>query len=284
MMSLRAVFISDVHLGTPDCRADQLLSFLQQLNTDSLYLVGDIIDLESLAVRAYWPPSHAAVLGQILTLAATGTRVIYLPGNHDAALRGLVGQTISAIEVRRYTDHLGADGRRYRVSHGDEYDPERLGKDWLVWIGEHARRLVCWMSRGLNRVRRQCGLPYLPLPIVAKSRIQAAIDYIQEYEQRVVDAAREQGYDGHICGHIHFGAIREVAGIRYMNDGDWVEHCTALSEDWQGNWSLLHWTERATELALANAERVHAWLPSRLPLSSLEALRQDALRPKPEAA
>lgn len=283
-MSLRAVFISDVHLGTPDCRAAQLLSFLQQLRTETLYLVGDIIDLESLAVRAYWPNSHAAVIGQILTMAATGTKVIYLPGNHDAPLRGLIGQTISDIDVRRAADHLGVDGRRYRVSHGDEYDPEQLGKDWLVWIGEHARRLVCWMNRGLNRVRRQWGLPYLPLPIVAKSRIQAAIDYIQAYEQRVVDAARAQGYDGHICGHIHFGAIRDVAGIRYMNDGDWVEHCTALSEDVAGNWSLLHWTERATELASADRERVLDLLPGRLPLASLEAFSRLIKGRRSEAA
>lgn len=275
-MSYRAVFISDVHLGTPDCRAEQLLSFLHQLQTDTLYLVGDIVDLESLAVRAYWPASHAAVVGAILELAARGTKVIYLPGNHDAPLRGLIGQTISDIDVRRFAVHQGLDGRRYRVSHGDEYDPERLGKDWLVWIGEHARRLVCWMSRGLNRVRRQLGLPYLPLPIVAKSRIQAAIDYIQEYEQRVVDAAREQGFDGHICGHIHFGAIRDVAGVRYMNDGDWVEHCTALSEDAEGQWSLLHWTERATALATADTAGVYALLPSRLPLNSLEVARQFA--------
>ena len=270
-MRYRSIFISDVHLGTPDCQADYLLGFLQAVRVDQIYLVGDIIDLEAMSERAFWPASHAGVIGQLLLMASRGTRIIYTPGNHDAALRGLAGQTISGIDVRLNAEHVGADGRRFRVSHGDEYDSERLGRDWLVWVGEYARQFVCWLNRGFNRVRRRWGLPYLPLPIVAKSRIEAALNYIQEFEERVSAGAVEGGYDGHICGHIHFGAIRDINGVTYMNDGDWVEHCTALTEDASGQWSLLHWSGSATELARAGIDGVTSRLPARLPLASLQA-------------
>lgn len=270
-MHYRSVFVSDVHLGTPDCRADALLAFLRTVCMERLFLVGDIIDLEAMATRAYWPPSHAAVMAEILSLAARGIDVTYIPGNHDAPVRGLSGQTISGIKVRLNAEHRGADGLRYRVSHGDEYDSERLGKEWLVWLGEYARQFVCWINRGFNGVRQRFGLNYLPLPIVAKSRIGAALTYIREYESRVVAGARDGGFDGHICGHIHFGAIREIDGIRYYNDGDWVEHCTALTEGHDGTWSLVHWTGRAIELVTATAEGVVAHVPAHLPLRSMEA-------------
>ena len=249
LVRCRTAFLSDVHLGTPDCRADYLLGFLRALRCETLYLVGDIVDLEALARRAYWPSSHAAVIGQLLGMAAGGTRVVYIPGNHDAPLRGLAGQTISGIEVKLHAEHLGADGRRYRVSHGDEFDPEHIGKSWLVWVGDHAHRLLCWLSRGVNRVRRGLALPYLPLSIAAKSRIGAALAYIRQYEQRVMACASEGGYDGHVCGHIHYGALHEREGVLYLNDGDWVEHCTAITEGEDGSLSLLHWSERSTTLA-----------------------------------
>jgi len=249
MIDYRSVFISDVHLGTQDCRADYLLDFLRQLRCQTLYLVGDIIDLEALARRSYWPASHAAVLAELLALPTRGIRVIYIPGNHDAPLRGLVGQTISGIELKLHAEHIAADGRRYRVSHGDEFDPEQVGKRWLLWVGEHGQRLLCWMNRSLNRVRRGLALPYLPLTIIIKSRIAAALAYIRDYEQRVAALAAELGYDGHICGHIHFGAIRQIDGVLYLNDGDWVEHCTALTEDVDGRMQLLHWSEQCAALA-----------------------------------
>lgn len=245
----RSVFLSDVHLGTPDCRADYLLGFLRGLNCDTLYLVGDIIDLEALARRSFWPPSHAAVIAQVLALRAQGTRVIYIPGNHDAPLRALVGQSISGVEVKRWAEHVGADGRRYRVSHGDEFDPEQVGKSWLVWVGDHAQQLLCLLNRAVNRIRRGLDLPYWPLSTLAKRRIGAAINYIRGYEGRVAEAARADGYDGHICGHIHFANLREIDGVRYLNDGDWVEHCTALVEHRDGSFELLHCSEQPQVMA-----------------------------------
>jgi UDP-2,3-diacylglucosamine pyrophosphatase LpxH len=258
-----------VHLGTPDCRADYLLGFLRALRCETLYLVGDIVDLEALARRAYWPASHAAVIGQLLGMAASGTRVVYIPGNHDAPLRGLAGQTISGIEVKLHAEHVGADGRRYRVSHGDEFDPEHIGKSWLVWVGDHAHRLLCWLSRGVNRVRRGLALPYLPLSIAAKSRIGAALAYIRQYEQRVVSCAAELGYDGHVCGHIHYGTLHEREGVLYLNDGDWVEHCTAITEGEDGGMTLLHWSEQA---------QVLGHLPPREHLLALDRIRAMPLR------
>ncbi len=245
----RSVFISDIHLGTPDCRVDYLLRFLRELRCETLYLVGDIIDLEALHRRSYWPASHAAALAQVLALRAQGTRVIYIPGNHDAPLRALAGQVISGIEVALWAEHVAADGRRYRVSHGDEYDPEHLGKSWLVWVGDHAQRMLCLLNRGVNRVRRGLALPYWPMTILAKQRIGAALRYIRGYEQRVADAARAGGYDGHICGHIHFGNLREIDGVRYLNDGDWVEHCTALVEHRDGSFELLQCSDQQQPLA-----------------------------------
>jgi UDP-2,3-diacylglucosamine pyrophosphatase LpxH len=273
MTHYRSVFISDVHLGTPDCRAEYLLDCLRQLRCETLYLVGDIIDLEALARRSYWPGSHAAVLGELFGLPARGTRVVYIPGNHDAPLRGLVGQTISGIEVKLHAEHTGADGRRYRISHGDEFDPEQVGKRWLLWVGEHGQRLLCWLNRGFNRVRRGLSLPYLPLTIIAKSRIAGALAYIRQYEQRVAALAAEQGYDGHICGRIHYGTIRQLEGVLYLNDGDWVEHCTALTEHPDGRMELLHWSDQRSALATADAQRVHSALPEKLALASLSPQR-----------
>lgn len=255
----RSVFISDVHLGTPDCKAAYLLDFLRRLRCEQLYLVGDIVDLEALARRPWWHADHGAVLAELLDLAARGTRVVYLPGNHDAPLRGLAGQRFGGIEIALDAVHVGADGRRYRVSHGDEYDPEHLGRAWMLQLGEAMRRALCWTNRRFNALRQRFGLPYLPLSIVVKSHVGKALAYIRAFEARVAAAARAGGYDGHICGHIHFGHVRTIDGVLYLNDGDWVEHCTALVEDATGAMELMHWSEQQAALGRASRELV---LPS----------------------
>jgi len=275
----RTVFISDVHLGTPDCRADYLLDFLQRTRCETLYLVGDIIDLEALAKRSYWPPSHTAVLAELIAIAARGTRVVYIPGNHDAPLRGLVGQSLAGIEVRLYAEHVGADGRRYRVSHGDEFDAAHVGKRWLTWVGERGHRLLLMLNRKLNGLRRHLQLPYLPLSIITKSRLSGALHYIRGYEAAVAAAAREGGFDGHICGHIHFGGVRQIGGVLYLNDGDWVEHCTALTEDACGAMELLHWCEHSTRLARASCELLLPSSVNALAFASLLPVDLSALRP-----
>jgi len=278
-LDYRSIFISDVHLGSPDCRADYLLDFLRSTRCQTLYLVGDIVDLEALSRRSYWPTSHAAVLAELLAIAAGGTRVIYLPGNHDAAMRGLAGQRIGGIEVQLRAEHTGADGRRYRVSHGDEFDPGMIGKRWLTWVGERGHRLLCWLNRSVNGVRQRLQLPYLPLSIITKSRLSGALDYIRGFEAQVAASAVEGGFDGHICGHIHFGGVRQIDGVLYLNDGDWVEHCTALTEDASGTMELLHWCEHRTRLARASSELLLPSSTAALAFGSLSPERLTALRP-----
>jgi UDP-2,3-diacylglucosamine pyrophosphatase LpxH len=256
MLICRSAFISDVHLGTPDCKAAYLLDFLRNLRCEQLYLVGDIIDMEALARRRWWHPDHSAVIAEILTMAERGIPVTYIPGNHDAPMRGMAGQQIGGINVELDAIHLGADGRRYRVSHGDEFDPLHVGRTWILSLGDVLHRFICWTNRRMHAVRRRLDMPYLPLSIIVKSHIGKVLRYIREYEERVADDARERGLDGHICGHIHFGNVRPVNGVLYLNDGDWVEHCTALIEDHAGAMELIHWTEQRTPLGRASRETV----------------------------
>lgn len=255
----RTAFISDVHLGTPDCKSAYLLDFLRQLDCQRLYLVGDIVDMEALAKRAWWHPEHTAVVTELVALAARGVEVIYIPGNHDQPMRQLAGTTLAGIRVQLDAVHEGADGRRYRVSHGDEFDPEHVGKQWLTVLGDAMHRVILWANRRMHAARRRLDRPYLPLSIIIKSHVGMAMGYIRGYEQRVASDARERGLDGHICGHIHFGHVRTMDGVLYLNDGDWVEHCTALVEDFSGAMALIHWTERCTHLGRASRETV---LPS----------------------
>ena len=271
----RSAFISDVHLGTPDCKAGYLLDFLRQLRCEKLYLVGDIIDMEALARRPWWPAEHSAVIAEVLDLVQRGVEVIYIPGNHDAPMRGLHGQNFGGVQVELDAVHVGADGRRYRVSHGDEFDPQQIGRGWMQHVGEAMHRLICWSNRHLHTVRRRLELPYLPLSIIIKSQIGKALAYIRAYEQRVAVDARERGFDGHICGHIHFGHVQELDGVLYLNDGDWVEHCTALIEDHTGAMELIHWSEQPAALGRASRERVWPSPASALAMAPLGICPRD---------
>lgn len=255
-LSFRSVFISDVHLGLADCQAGYLLDFLRSMQCERLYLVGDIVDLENMARRPYWHASHSAVIAEVLAIAARGTRVTYLPGNHDAALRRFAGQRVGGIDIALDAVHVGADGRRYRVSHGDEYDSAATIPAWLLQLGDALQGFLCTLNRHCNRLLRLCGAHYRPLSVQLKSRIGAARRYVRAFEQRAAERAREEGCDGHICGHIHHAQLHEQYGVLYLNDGDWVEHCTALVEHADGAFELLHWTERRRTLARRPAEAV----------------------------
>lgn len=270
----RSAFISDVHLGTPDCKAAYLLDFLRRLRCEKLYLVGDIVDLEALSRRHWWHAEHSAVIAEVLALARRGVEVVYIPGNHDAPMRNLHGQNFAGVRIELDAVHVGADGRRYRVSHGDEFDPERIGRRWMLLLGEAMHRLICWSNRRLHALRRRLELPYLPLSIIVKSHVGKALAYIRAYEQRVADDAQRRGFDGHICGHIHFGHVRELGGVLYLNDGDWVEHCTVLVEDHAGAMELIHWSEQSTALGRASRERVWPSPAAVLALAPLGAARR----------
>lgn len=249
----RSIFISDVHLGLRDCQAGYLLDFLRNTSCEHLYLVGDILDIENLQRMPFWHALHGEVVAEILGIAARGTRVTYIPGNHDAVLRRFAGQRFGGVEVALGALHVGADGRRYRVSHGDEFDSGHSAPAWLVRVGDVLQGFVCGANRRINALLRRLGLRYRPLSIAIKLRIAAARRFIGEFQSRVAQAARADGYDGHICGHIHYGRIEQHDGVLYINDGDWVEHCTALVEHHDGALELLHWTEQPQRLGLAGA-------------------------------
>ncbi|MHC1480844.1 UDP-2,3-diacylglucosamine diphosphatase [Frateuria aurantia] len=248
-MRCRAAFISDIHLGTPDCQAGLLLDFLEQLQCQRLYLVGDIIDLEALDRRPWWHPDHGRVLASLLRLAAAGTRLIYIPGNHDASLRALAGAEIGNwLGIYRETIHDCADGRRFRVSHGDEFDDAHLDSDWKLLLGERLHRLLCLGHRLANRLRRHLGMDYRAYTVTLKSRIPAVQRYMQQYAERILADTRARGLDGHIGGHIHLGQVTTRDGICLLNDGDWVEHCTALLEYEDGRFELHPWGRRSTDM------------------------------------
>ncbi|GAA0724904.1 UDP-2,3-diacylglucosamine diphosphatase [Dokdonella soli] len=248
-LSFRSVFVSDVHLGLADCQAVYLLDFLRSMQCERLYLVGDIVDLENMAKRPFWHASHSAVVAEILAIAARGTKVTYIPGNHDAELRRLAGQRIAGIEFALDAVHVGADGRRYRVSHGDEYDSSTATPAWLLRLGDVLQGFICATNRRCNALLRRFGLRYRPLSIMIKRRIATAWRFIQGFETRVAEHARANGFDGHICGHIHYAHMHDHDGVLYLNDGDWVEHCTTLVEHRDGALELLHWTEQRLTLA-----------------------------------
>ncbi|MFT3790338.1 MAG: UDP-2,3-diacylglucosamine diphosphatase [Rudaea sp.] len=254
----RSIFISDVHLGLRDCQAGYLLDFLRETASERLYLVGDIVDLENMLLKPYWHASHTAVLTELFAIAARGTRVTFIPGNHDAALRRFAGQRFGGIEIALDAVHVGADGRRYKVSHGDEFDGGHAAPAWLMRVGEVLQRFVGALNRVGNALRRRLGFDYRTISLGIKLRIGTARRFIEDFETRVAEYAREKGFDGHICGHIHRGRIRDEAGTLYLNDGDWVEHCTVLVEHHDGAMEVLHWSERELSVANSPAARIES--------------------------
>lgn len=249
----RAVFISDVHLGTVACQAHHLIDFLQQIQSDRLYLVGDIVDFLQMRKRAHFPDSHRKILSLILRKARQGTEVIYIPGNHDAFFRQMAGQDISGVAIRRNAIHETGDGRRFFVSHGDEFDTAVKVPPLLNSLGDWAHELNLRLNVWINRIRRLFGFPYWSLAGFLKTRISKAKQYIQRFERAALRASRQMQVDGYICGHIHLASFRRQGGRLYCNDGDWVEHCTALVEDDSGQLSLLHWSEQPRILAVEPA-------------------------------
>jgi len=243
------VFISDVHLGFKGCRAADLLEFLEQVECEQLYLVGDIVDLWALQRRFYWPIEHNDVLRAILDKARHGIRVIYVPGNHDRPFRDYDGWVIGRVEIARETVHETADGRRLLVRHGDEFDSVIRASPWLESLGNRAYAFVLRLNRYVNAVRQRFGYPYWSVAAFLKHKVKNAVQYIANFERAVAVEARRLGVDGMVCGHIHRPEIREIDGVTYCNDGDWVESCSALIEDHDGRLRLIHWTEHAHALS-----------------------------------
>jgi UDP-2,3-diacylglucosamine pyrophosphatase LpxH len=249
----RTIWVSDIHLGTRGCNAHMLIDFLDSVDSEIMYLVGDIIDGWRLRKRWYWPALHNDIVWRVMKRAKRGTRVIYIPGNHDEMFRQFAGLTFGGIEIRRNAIHSTADGRRLLVLHGDEFDTVVLAHRWLAFLGDAAYELLMNLNTAINAVRRRFNLPYWSLSKHAKHKVKNAVEFISRYEEVVAHEARARGVDGVVCGHIHTAEEREFDGVTYYNDGDWVEGCTALVEHFDGRMEILHW---ADEIAARDAARV----------------------------
>ncbi len=240
-LRLRTVFISDVHLGFRGCSADLLLDFLHHVEMDHLFLVGDIIDVWSMKKSMYWPQSHNNVLRTILGKSKRGTRVVFVPGNHDEVFRDFDGAVFGNLEIHRQYVHHGADGRRMLVLHGDEFDSVVKCSPWLAKLGSWLYDVLLAVNPVVNRVRRLFNLPHWSLSAYLKHKAKSAVQYIGSFEDAVAQAARKAGVDAVVCGHIHRAEIRDIDGVLYCNDGDWVESCTSLVEDMNGQLRLIDW-------------------------------------------
>ncbi len=254
----RTVWVSDTHLGTRGCRADLLLEFLRSFEADELYLVGDIIDGWRLKKSWYWAPSHSEVVHEVLAKARRGTRVIYVPGNHDEVLREYVGLMVGTLEVQRQAIHTTADGRRLPVLHGDQFDGIVNHAKWLAKLGDWAYTLTLELNRQFNAARHRMGFGYWSLSAYLKGMVKGAVSFIDNFEHAIAEEARRHGVDGVVCGHIHKAEMREIEGILYCNDGDWVEGCTALIEQPDGTLQLIHWAEERQTHARRTAAAAYA--------------------------
>lgn len=241
----RAVFISDIHLGTRGCQAERLLGFLRAAEADTLYLAGDVIDFWSMRHRHHWPQSHNDVVQKLLRKARKGTRVILVPGNHDDMLRGYLGMEFGGVLIRADHVHETADGRRLLVIHGDRFDTVVARAPWLAHLGTRANAVSQRVNEVFNWVRRRLGYPYWSLSGYLKHRVKHAGDFMPRFEEALLREARLRGVDGVVCGHVHRPEARNIDGVAYYNLGDWVDSCTALVEHRDGRLQLLHWPETA---------------------------------------
>ena len=237
----RAIWLSDIHLGTPGCKAEFLLDFLRWNDSDTLYLVGDILDGWRLRKGWHWPQAHNDVVQKILRKARKGTRVVYVPGNHDEFARQFTGQAFGGIDVVHEAVHLTADGRRLLVTHGDLFDGVVQRARWLAILGDTLYVGILALNHWFNRVRARLGFGYWSLSQYLKHKAKGAVSFITDYEEALAQEARRRGLHGVVCGHIHKAEIRMVDGMLYCNDGDWVESLTALVEDHAGNLRIVEW-------------------------------------------
>ncbi len=242
----RTLFISDVHLGMRACQADLLVDFLRLHDAETIYLVGDIIDGWALKSAWYWPQMHNDVVQKLLRKARKGSRVIYIPGNHDEFLRDYFGTHFGGIDVVNEAIHVTADGRRFLVIHGDLFDVVIKHARWLALLGSGAYDMAISLNTAVNTVRRRLGFTYWSLSRWAKLKVKNAVNFIGEFERVLVSEAKRHGTDGVICGHIHHPTIQDMQGMTYINCGDWVESCTAVVEHFDGTFEIITMASRAS--------------------------------------
>lgn len=237
----RTIFLSDIHLGTRGCQADLVADFIRTHDAETYYLIGDIFDGWQLKRGRHWPESHNTVIREILSKSLNGARVIYIPGNHDEVMRSFLGIHFGGIEVMEKDVFTSAAGKRFLVTHGDEFDTIVTNAGWLAHLGDRAYGLLIWLNPKVNAIRRLWSRRYWSLSKWAKHQVKQAVNFIGKYEEVLSETARQQGFDGVICGHIHHACIRDIGDITYVNTGDWVESCTAVIEDHSGTMRLVDW-------------------------------------------
>jgi len=239
----RSIFLSDVHLGTPGCKAELLLDFLKKNESEYLYLVGDIIDVWRMKRAWYWRQAHNDVIQKLLRKARKGTRLYFIPGNHDENFRDFTPTRFGKMVVAEEVIHKTADGRNFLVLHGDKFDGVIKYAKWLAVAGDRAYSVMLALNTWFNVARRKLGFQYWSLSAYLKHKVKNAVEYISLFNKTVADETRRRGLDGVICGHIHHAEIREIDGITYCNDGDWVESCTALVEHFDGRFEIVYWAD-----------------------------------------
>ena len=251
----RSLWISDTHLGSSAARTTDLLNFLEEVSADRLYLVGDIIDLERMKTRPNFCEPHMRVIRRFIDLANRGCEVVYVPGNHDTEVREMVGETILGVRIVRDAVHVTASGESLLVMHGDEFDEELRDGSSLERVGSIAYEAIMDVDVLVNRLRRKMRWDHMPISARIKGRIGLVNDFIDRFESAASRFACEQGFDGIICGHIHKPVVRRMHDVIYANDGDWVEHGSAVAETPDGRLELLNWVtdqvrvEHTAELA-----------------------------------
>jgi len=260
MAHFRTLFISDVHLGTRSAQAEMLLEFLRENEADTIYLVGDIVDFWRIRRGAIWPQSHNDVLQKLLRKVRKGTRIIYIPGNHDEGLREYCGMRFGGIEIERQAVFETARGKRYLVIHGDEYDVVVRYARWLAFLGDRSYELALFTNAPLNWARKRLGLGYWSLSSYLKLRVKTAVNFIGDFEKSLATEARRREVDGVICGHIHHAASRSFENVHYINTGDWVESCTAVGETISGEFEYIRWLDvvRARQALVSQQARLEA--------------------------
>ena len=242
MTKVRSIFLSDIHLGTRACQAERLLEFLREYSADHTFLIGDIVDFWAMSRSICWPRSHNTVVQKLLRRARHGERVVFIPGNHDEALREYCGTVFGDIAVANEWVHHSAAGKCYLLIHGDQFDQVTRHHRWVAVLGDQAYTVLVKLNTVLSWIRRKLGRPgYWSLAGYAKRKVKTALNFIFDFEESAVHHARERGLDGVICGHIHWATIRQIDGLDYINCGDWVDSCTAIVEHFDGRMELVTW-------------------------------------------
>lgn len=244
--SYRTILISDLHLGSVRCEAEKLSDFLGQCSAETIIVVGDAFDFWSLRAGAAWTAQHDTIMKRLCDMLRGGSRIILIPGNHDAVLESFADLPDCGLEIHRSYIHETARGERFLILHGHEQDAilDRTGAfaatacAWGESLTVTARRLSPFSRIRQSRSRRARSK-------LIWERIRRSAGGINRFERMVTEEARHRNLDGVVCGHTHIAADRMLNGVRYLNCGDWVGSCTAITESWSGEMQLLHWAVSA---------------------------------------